>query len=54
VESARQLAEKPPAAGVLAPAQAFGPATFLDFLTRNNASWSIETRSAITDGTLPR
>ncbi len=42
VESARQLATQDARPGVLAPAQAFDPAGFLDFLTRYQASWSIE------------
>jgi short subunit dehydrogenase-like uncharacterized protein len=54
VESARQLAEQPLGPGVLAPAQAFDPAGFLGFLTRNRASWSIETRPAVTGQAFPR
>jgi short subunit dehydrogenase-like uncharacterized protein len=47
VESARQLASQDARPGVLAPAQAFDPAGFLDFLTRYQASWSIESRPAV-------
>jgi short subunit dehydrogenase-like uncharacterized protein len=42
VESARLLAGRGARPGVLAPAQAFDPAGFLDFLTGYQASWSIE------------
>ncbi|WP_240796580.1 saccharopine dehydrogenase NADP-binding domain-containing protein [Streptomyces sp. RFCAC02] len=42
VESARRLAAEPPGAGVLAPAQAFGAADFLDHLGRHGLRWSIE------------
>jgi short subunit dehydrogenase-like uncharacterized protein len=42
VESARQLAGQDARPGVLAPAQAFDPAGFLDFLTGYRTSWSIE------------
>jgi short subunit dehydrogenase-like uncharacterized protein len=48
VESARRLAEQPTRPGVLAPAQAFDPADFLDFLTKNCVIWSIETGPPVT------
>jgi short subunit dehydrogenase-like uncharacterized protein len=44
VESARRLATDGAEPGVLAPAQAFDPITFLDFLTRRGAAWSLEAR----------
>jgi short subunit dehydrogenase-like uncharacterized protein len=47
VESARQLASQGARPGVLAPAQAFDPAGFLDFLTKYQASWSIEAWPAV-------
>ena len=47
VESARQLADQDTKPGVLAPAQAFDPVGFLDFLTRCQASWSIEAWPAV-------
>lgn len=47
VESARLLAGRGARPGVLAPAQAFDPAGFLDFLTRYQASWSIEAWPAV-------
>jgi hypothetical protein len=34
---------------VLAPAQAFDPAGFLDFLTKYQASWSIEAWPAVSE-----
>jgi short subunit dehydrogenase-like uncharacterized protein len=43
VESARRLASQEAKPGVLAPAQAFDPVGFLDFLAANHiANWSIE------------
>jgi short subunit dehydrogenase-like uncharacterized protein len=42
VESARRLAGRDTKPGVLAPAQAFDPADFLDFLTGYDVTWSIE------------
>ncbi|MFI0370738.1 saccharopine dehydrogenase family protein [Actinomadura sp. 1N219] len=41
VEAARRLIADPPKPGVLAPAQAFSPADFLDFLGRNGLTWAI-------------
>lgn len=42
VECAWRLTGQAQKAGVLAPAEAFDPTDFLDFLTRHRASWSIE------------
>ncbi|MFC9895767.1 saccharopine dehydrogenase family protein [Nocardia sp. NPDC127579] len=42
VEAARRLVADPPAAGVLAPAQAFDPADFLAALTPHGVRWSID------------
>lgn len=44
VEAARRLAADGAKPGVLAPAQAFNPADFLEFLDRNGVRWSIKTR----------
>jgi short subunit dehydrogenase-like uncharacterized protein len=52
VESARQLASQDAKPGVLAPAQAFDPAGFLDFLTGCQASWSIEAWPAVSEQVL--
>lgn len=40
VEAARRLAANDAPSGVLAPAQAYAPATFLDFLAGNGTSWT--------------
>ena len=42
VEGARRLAAGGAEPGVLAPAEAFDPAGFLDFLTLHGIDWSIE------------
>ena len=42
VEAARRLAEDGAPAGVLAPAQAFDPASFLDALAPHGVRWSVE------------
>jgi short subunit dehydrogenase-like uncharacterized protein len=42
VESARRLVAEPAKAGVLAPAQAFDPSAFLDFLGAYGVRWAIE------------
>jgi short subunit dehydrogenase-like uncharacterized protein len=46
VESARRLAADGAKPGVLAPAQAFDPAGFLDFLTGHGTRWGIEVQPA--------
>ncbi|WAL64986.1 hypothetical protein ORV05_29315 [Amycolatopsis cynarae] len=46
VESARRLVAEPVAPGVLAPAQAFDPAAFLDHLTAHGISWTIGERGS--------
>lgn len=46
VESARRLVADPAKPGVLAPAQAFGPADFLDFLLPHGVRWTIEEGTA--------
>ena len=46
VEGARRLAAGSAQAGVLAPAQAYDPADFLDFLAQHGISWSIEVGAA--------
>ena len=43
VEAARRLAADGAEPGVLAPAQAFDPPGFLDFLTSHDLRWSITT-----------
>lgn len=42
VEGARRLIADPAAPGVLAPAQAYDPAGFLDFLAPHGIRWSVE------------
>jgi short subunit dehydrogenase-like uncharacterized protein len=49
VESARRLATDGAEPGVLAPAQAFDPITFLDFLARRGAAWSLDVRGPAKD-----
>jgi short subunit dehydrogenase-like uncharacterized protein len=49
VESARQLADHHAKPGVLAPAQAFDPAGFLNFLARCGVSWSVQSWPAGTE-----
>jgi short subunit dehydrogenase-like uncharacterized protein len=44
VEAARRLASGNTAPGVLAPAQAFDPASFLDFLAQHGVTCDIEVR----------
>jgi short subunit dehydrogenase-like uncharacterized protein len=46
VESARRLAADGAKPGVLAPAQAYDPADFMDFLAQHGISWSIEVHAA--------
>lgn len=41
VEAARRLAADPPKSGALAPAQAFDPTDFLNFLTPHGLTWTI-------------
>lgn len=43
VEAARRLVARPPKPGVLAAAQAFDPADFLDFLGSHELRWTIDT-----------
>ncbi|GLW11245.1 hypothetical protein Misp01_63730 [Microtetraspora sp. NBRC 13810] len=42
VEGARRLVADPPGPGVLAPAQAFSPAAFLDSLRPGGVTWTVE------------
>ncbi|MEV0388673.1 saccharopine dehydrogenase NADP-binding domain-containing protein [Nonomuraea sp. NPDC050643] len=46
VESARRLVTGPAKPGVLAPAQAYDPAAFLDFLLLHDVRWTIEEDTA--------
>jgi len=46
VEAARRLAVEPARVGVLAPAEAFDPAAFLDLLAPHGISWTVETVEA--------
>jgi hypothetical protein len=46
VEGARRLAADSAEPGVLAPAQAYDPADFLDFLAQHGCDWSIEVHAA--------